>query len=380
MKSMFVGIYPYSAETEPFLRHTCLLNPNYKICALFAPSSWYSVGKKITSLDNDIVWMVMDLAELKRDGHCIDTLFIPNFNVTEEIEQFLVDEIEATIPYLKRIICAAQLTKQNVERLQTVCSKIESECIFENYNVLKKPRDYGIAPPTKQNPSLLTIDTPIVVIAGLWEETDKFEISLALRKKFLKNDFRVTQVGARNCCELFDFHSFPSFMFNPSIDAVDKVFYFNRWIRSLAATENPDVIILTIPGAIQDLNEQFTKGHGVLPYITLQAILVDFLIMCTPYGIDSVDALCELSTMCEYRFGANVDCFHMSNLSFDMFTSEERDKVMINHVYRESVSKHIEEFLKNSSLPIINAWDVQSIDMLFDLIVDKLSGEDFQIL
>jgi len=371
---MRVGVYPYNAEFEPFLRHTSLLDPAFKISALISPVGWGLVGQVIETGGGE--WAV--ISEFEPVLNDIDTVFIPAFHANENVETLIIKEIQTIVPQLGKIICAARLTVKNTESLQAACE--QAGCVFENLNISKSAEEYRLSRPTDQNPTIAPLETPIVVIAGLWEETDKFEASLVLREKFIENNYRITQVGSRNCCELFGFHSFPGFMLDPCVDAADKVVYLNRWIQQLAKTEKPDIIILTIPGAIQNLNEKFTKGFGILPHIVFQAVMADFFLFCTMYDEGSLQFLQEISTMCQYRFDCKVDCYHMSNLLFDLNASKERSQVMIDRVYRETVSEALDKGYKDSPIPIVNLLDQQSWDKLFELVMNKLSGEDFQIL
>jgi len=370
METMRVGVYPYNTEFDPFLRHTLLLNPAFQISTLISPAGWGLAGQIIGE------WTVVSTFEPILND--IDTVFIPAFHATEKVETLIVKEIESIVPSLKKVICAANLSAQNIECLQTTC--IKADCLFENLNVLKAPGAYGLTRPTEQNPPLEVLDVPIVAVVGIWEETDKFEASLVLREKFIQNGYRITQIGSRNCCELLSFHSFPGFMLDPGVDAVDKIIYFNRWIQQLAEAEEPDLILLTVPGAIQNLNETLTKGFGILPHLVFQAVMVDFLLFCTMCDEDSMQFLQEISTMCTYKFSCNVDCYHMSNLQFDLNTSKARGQVVINRIYRDMVSQILKKGSKDSPIPIVNVLEQASWDKLFDLVVGKLSGEDFQIV
>ena len=368
--AIHVGVYPYSIEFDPFLRHTSLLDPAFQISALISPAGWGLVGQVIGE------WTVMSTFEPALND--IDTVFIPAFHAAEKVETLIIKEIEAIVPRLKKVICAANLSAQNIESLQVTC--VQAGCLFENLNILKTPEAYGLTRPTEQNPPLEPLEVPIVAVVGLWEETDKFEASLVLREQFLQNGYRITQIGSRNCCELLGLHSFPGFMLDPGVDAVDKIIYFNRWVSQLAEAEEPDLILLTVPGAIQNLNETLTKGFGVLPHLVFQAVMVDFLLFCTICDEHSMQFLQEISTMCKYKFGCNVDCYHMSNLQFDLNASKALGRVVINRVYRDMVSQALEKGLKDSPLPIVNVFDQASKDKLFDFVVGRLSGEDFQIV
>jgi len=373
---MHVGVYPYSSEFDPLIRHANLLDPSFQIVALIAPTGWGMTGKQITNEAQDGKWIVA--SEFEPFLSNIDTVFIPDFHVDENVETKIIKKLEVVIPNLQRIICAANLAVRNKEHLKALC--VQSGCMFEDLNTQRELEEYGLVKQIAQHPSIHPINTPILVISGLWEETDKFELSLALREMFVKDGYNITQIGSRNCCELFGFHSFPDFMFDKHTDATDKIVYFNQWIKRLESIEKPDIIVLAVPGALQNLSEQVTRGFGVLPHIVFQAVVADFFLFCTMYGADSIEPLQELSTMCKHKFGCEIDMFHMANTYFDLIASEMNKQAVLNRVYRETVSQAIEENCKNSPIPIVNALDQPSLDVLYRSIINKLSGEDVQIV
>ena len=138
----------------------------------------------------------------------------------------------------------------------------------------------------------------------------------------------------------------------------------------------PDVILITIPGAMQDFNEKFTRGFGLLHHLVFQAVMPDVILMCTFYLRESEKALEELSMSCKYRFGAPVDMFHMSNLFIDFQESEERNRIVTNSIYREMVSETVAKDFSNSSVPVFNGVDSQECDRMYEMLMEKLMPKD----
>lgn len=370
---MHVGVYPYSMEVDPILRHSHLLSSSYDICALVSPRGWGLSGHKVLFKHNKKELTVN--TEFETFVEDIDTIFIPEFNVSEAVETKIIEKISSVVSRVKKVICSAKLSEKNKINLIRHCEQMD--CVWEDLNKSNSIEHYGLSRYIEENPPLEKVDTPILAIAGLWEDTDKFETSLAIRDMFINSEYRISQVGSRNCCEMFGFHSFPSFMWDKNIDAADKVCFLNRWIKQLIDKEKSDLLILTVPGCIQNLNEVFTRGFGLVPHIVFQAILVDYLIFCTMYDYNSIEFLQEISKMCKYRFGVEVDCFHMSNLFFDLASSQEQSKVVVNHVCRSTVTKTLE--MNFGSVQIFNMLDTSSQKRVFELIKKRLTGDDFPI-
>lgn len=370
-------IFPYGHDCEPIVRHISLMESCYEVVALVSPGGWGFAGKNIM-LDNEKILSVY--GSPKEVIEEFDSLFIPDFEVVnEKVESRLVDEMVRLIPRLSHICCAACLTEANNKRLKDACNHSQT-CDFLDYSEYKGAEAYGLTEPVVKFPSLQIIDVPVIIVAGVWEKTDKFEISLALRERFLRDNYYVSQVGSKSYCEMMGFHSFPGFMFRKDIDAAQKVVYFNRWIKKIVREEQADLVLITIPGAIQDLNAQFTRGFGILHHQVFQAVTPDFLVMCTFYMADLKEVLDEMSKFCKYRFGATVDVFHMSNLFIDLNDSEQRKQIVTNSIYRETVSAAINKGFTSSSIPIFNGVDSEECDKIYKIIMDKLLPKETQVV
>lgn len=371
---MRMVIFPYGYDCEPIIRHTNLLESRYEIVALVSPGGWGLAGKNITLESGRTLPIHESMKEVTEE---FDSLFIPTFEAgSEKVENRLVDEIVKIIPCLSYVVCAARLTETNCKKLEEVCSQSEPSSVFIDFLKDKEHEVYGLKAPVEKYPSLQMLDVPVVMIAGMWEKTDKFEISLALRERFLKNGYRVSQIGSQDCCEMLGFHSFPRFMIQKDIDAAEKVVYFNRWIWQMVRKEQPDLVLITIPGATQDFNDQFTRGFGMLHHQVFRAVTPDILVMCTFYIPDSKEILEDISTLCKCRFDATVDAFHMSNLFIDINESEECNHIVTNSIYRETVSEAISKKFTDSSIPIFNGLDSVDCDRMFNVIIEKLIPKD----
>lgn len=372
-------IFPYGHDFEPVIRHAGLLDTRYEIVALVSPGGWGLSGKEIVMRNTGRMLHIYERIQDVTEEY--DSLFIPSIETPdEEVENRLVDEMVKMISHLSHIVCAARLTDTNRKKLQNACRLTKSLCDFEDFSEHKEPKAYGLTEAVEQFPSLQTLDIPVVMVAGVWEKTDKFEVSLALREQFLKEGYRLSQVGSRNGCEMLGFHSFPGFMFRKDVDAIDKIIYFNQWIVQIAEKEQPDMMMITIPGAMQNYNEQLTRGFGMLHHQVFQAVTPDILVMCTFYMSVEKDILEELSRLCEYKFGIPVDAFHMSNLFIDRNESEEQRQIVTNSIYRKFVSETIMERCLDCSVPIFNMLETGECERMADMILGKLTPKDVQVI
>lgn len=372
---MHMLVFPYGNDCEPIIRHAGMLEPSYEIAALVSPGGWGFAGKNIRlGSGRDMLPVHETFEEVTEE---FDSLFIPPFEtVAERVENRLVDKMLLLIPRLSHVLCAARLTEANRKKIAEACCHASQSCEFLDFCEHKTLESYGLTVPIEKYPSLKLLDVPVVVVAGLWEKIDKFEISLLLRERFMQDGYRVLQIGSRDECEMLGFHSFPQFMYQKDLDGAIKVTCFNRWIEKMVQREQPDVVLLTVPGALQDFNEQFTRGYGLLHQEVFQAVVPDALVMCTFYVSESLQALEDISVSCKYKFDIPVDVFHMSNLYIDVSDSEEFSRIVTNSIYRETVSETVAQKFRDSYIPVFNGLDPDECDRMYGVLIEKLAPKD----
>ena len=234
-------LYPYAKEAEPIARHADLLK-EMQLTALISPRSFGYVGSAVALADGEALLVTDDIMEAAGKA---DVLLVPEFSASARTEAGYIDRLCRLAPHLRTLLCAARLRPQSRERLAECCAAHGCALRFPTGDTMFT----GAQAAGLDRLELLTV--PIVLVAGMWEGTDKFEVSLSLRQKLLADGYRVSQIGARSYCELFGFHSFPAFMYDPTVDETQKILLFNRFVYAVCREEKPDILLLTIPGGIQ---------------------------------------------------------------------------------------------------------------------------------
>ena len=366
MKKMV--IYPYGNKAEPLVRHFNLLQ-EYELAGLISPNGWGLVGETIGINQRGKPVNLTIQADFSGLNESTDTVLIPDVEIDEKYENRLVDELIQQIPKIKEILCAFSLSAQSLKKIEEACTINNSVFTVINQSDFQSQPDK-----TQEDVEFYSINVPVITIMSQWNDMDKLEISLLLRDKFIRDGYSVSQVGSRAYAELFGFSAFPGFMTEPVIGEENKVIMFNHFIEKMSRIESPDVIIITIPGAMQNMNQEHLNGFGILPYLTTQAITTDILIASVFYNPGSVQYLAEMSNLCTYKVGAPIDCCHMTNMFIDMASTKEKKKVVINKVYRESVQETVEKNAKLSSVPLFNMYSEEEAEKAYQSILKKLSG------
>lgn len=367
-------IYPYDMEFTPVLRHRSLLT-EYDISCLVSPNGWGFTGKDAGIADRGPDIGITVSSDFEKALDLCDTVMIVESHLPFDFEKYIFKKIISAVKSKKNIICSLSLNKEAIEKISSMCN---CEGVYFKYfdgNQSFLSEDIVI-----EDESIEEIDIPVILTVGIDEKTNKFEIQLALRDKIQKSGYKISQIGTRPYCEMLGFHPFPSFMYGNEISDVNKVLMFNRYIKNIEKTEEPDVIIIGVPGGVMPYNRMITNKFGLLAFEVSQAVIPDVVIAsllyedCKPEGFD------EYTNLFKYKLGFEVDFFNISNMQFDWLkANEEYVKSYISLDYR-FIDEKKTNFTKNK-IPVFNILNKDDSDSIAKQTIEKLTGyADVQIV
>ncbi|NFG63093.1 TIGR04066 family peptide maturation system protein [Clostridium sp. CMCC3677] len=356
-------IYPFDVESVPLIRHSNLMN-NYKIVNIISPNGWGLCGKDAGDSDNgQPVGIIIDSDFNKALENC-DTVFFTNSSMKMNLDKFVYPKIIKAAQSSKNIICTIKLENEMIDKISNICNKNN---IFFKY--FTDESDSIISPKTEK---IYPINTPIILVFGLCERTNKFEIQLNLRENLEKMGYKVSQIGTRQYCELMEFHSFPKFMNSKSITESEKVILFNHYIKNIENKEVPDVIVIGVPGGIMPINHEFTNRFGILAYEVSQAVMPDVVVLSTLYSSSSPEILKLLSKSCKYKFGYDIDCYNISNTSLNIGASKYEESLQYN-VMNLDVINEKKKMYQKLDRPAYNILDKNDAQNMTNFLVNKLA-------
>ena len=207
--------------------------------------------------------------------------------------------------------------------------------------------------------------SPVVFVMGITPYTEKFHIQLLLRKRFLDEGYKVSQIGSKPYSSLFGFHSFPLFM-SETIDNTQKILQFRKYVKYIELKEKPDVIVIGIPGGIMSVNRKHHFDFGLTAYMISHAVEPDYVIMNMLYNQNyTQEQLDEINQTCIHKFNWEIDSFHLSNSLLDP----------------ASLKSEILKFIKIGNKKYLNnveeLYDLMSpvdMDRMYKNMIDKLSS------
>lgn len=221
--------------------------------------------------------------------------------------------------------------------------------------------------------NLYEIRVPVITVLSQGDRTDQLAIELALRGYFIDKGYSVSQVGTHEASRLMGFPSMPNFLFE-SRDAYDKTLKFNHYIKELTEKEQPDLLILGVPGAIMKYNNKLLNGLGYIPFVVCNAVRSDLQILSMYHNIYNTSYFNEVEQYGFYRLCAPIRLFNISNVGFIPNLSSEIPIEKYLDLNSEFVINSVQNDIDYGEYYLFNALDYESAKQACSAIEDILSN------
>lgn len=223
---------------------------------------------------------------------------------------------------------------------------------------------------TPQNSEPFSIDVPVVMVFGLGENCEKWDIQLGLYDYFTQKGYKATLISSNMISRIMGLRTLPACLDSPGLTFSQQVKSLNAFIKKVELEEKPNLIILGVPGGIMKYSKSVPNGYGYLPFLISNATVPDVSILslyCGEYGQEHIK---EVKSSCFYRFGARVNYFHISQKVFNYDFETKR----INY-YSVDVPYLIEKIIRpREAMPAFNILDEQSREKVFESIMKELQS------
>jgi peptide maturation system protein (TIGR04066 family) len=279
-----------------------------------------------------------------------------------EFSELVYEKMIYSMEQKKNIICLFKLEDEvEVLIIQTCKNK---GITYKNYCNSKE-----VYPEVKDN-KLHKINVPILLICGISEYTNKFELQLKARNEFLKRGYNVSQVGSKEYSRLFGMHNFPEFMFSNMQD-VDKIYRFNSYIKEIENTEEPEILIIGVPGGAMQYDADHPNGFGIINYLVSNALTVDVTMLSLAFNEYDESFWDFAENYMKYRYEYPVQSFHLSNIFHDVYGDERNDQERLVYINQNKVNEKIASFDRKD---VFNLNNEEAFIKTVDEIIDYLSN------
>lgn len=162
------------------------------------------------------------------------------------------------------------------------------------------------------SPMLLSVNTPVIAIAGLGQNCGKFECALELKEYVDSLGYQCVALSGNSLAQYSGMELLPEFLFDDEVAYPTKILRFNRWIYALCKEKNPDLLLLEIPGGIMPLSAKDTNFFAEIPLVISNAVDIDMGILAAYYINAPLDFLDNIAQFCRQKFNLSIKAFYVA--------------------------------------------------------------------
>ena len=362
-------IYPYNEQFTPILRNTSFVKSYNKIY-LSSLSGWGFCNEDAGYVDGgDNLGIIVDNRFEEYFNECETVMFVdPDYPI--DYDKFIYPRIYKAIDKGKNIICLINL-KDKLHEIKKYCEI--KKVSFKNYSDSNLDTSTFAGNNIEEN-EILDLNTPIISVVGLSDNTDKFALQLEIKTELEDMGYKVSYIGSREYCEFFGAHSFPKFMFDKNMSESDKIYLFNKLVKYIETKENPDVIIIGVPGGILPHNKKISNNFGITAYEVFQSITSDALVLSVFHEEYNEKFFKSINNNIKYRFGIEIDVINILNKKVDWgeMMAIQPKKISCTTINKEYLKESVAQLKSLTQIPIYNLHDKTNNPKITEILVNKL--------
>lgn len=319
---------------------------------LISPKGWGLEGKHV-NIDKNTYIVKSEYVEELAEVHLI------NSRLDISIEDILVALKQINIG---RLIIHRHLTYKEKELLET-----QLEVFPEKINE-------KIIGNLDEEEILFDINIPIVLVTGISEYTNKFDVQIDLYSRFKKEGYSVGWIGSRKEAVLCGGESIPEWLYGTQLSFKDKIVYFNHYVKEYIEKNKNEVLIIGIPGEVC-INDNYFIGHaGELATIISQAVNASATIVCMMFD-ENIEKKTKIwGNYIEGKLGVQIKCFAITNRLYDYNESDVVRKIKYTTLNNQTIQKMVKIF---DGVYMISLDEEK--DRLFDALIAELSEEENEL-
>lgn len=322
-------VYPYSLLSAPVVRHL-VWKDDIIITAAVIPGRWCPENADASYVDeNEYIGVPIKHSFEDALKNCNTVIWTEYDYCDDDCPKEVRQNIIKALLEHKNVICCTKLTDAEISEFTDIA--FLGETVFDYIPVHAEKK---ILP----NVSKDRIRVPIVAVMGVSNNCLKFETQLFLRRHFIDEGYKISQIGSRSGCEILGFHSFPDFMYE-NISEKEKTDVFLSYVTEIQNNENPDVIIIGIPGGIYPLSLDHTFNYGITAYEVCNAIQVDCTVLNVWCDSCSEKLLENMKNVLKYRYNSELDCVCLSNISVNKSDLMDKGHILGYNIYSSTESE-----------------------------------------
>lgn len=355
------AIYPFCPEILPAVKLFEALQETYSVRYLVSPRGFGYTGRDAGYACNhpDTGLTVSD--EIPYEASDWDTLilFSPMLKKTAVLWKDIVRQTAShgkNIVYLQR---DGENLPEEIEQLQQYNAK--------NITV----RKYTWEQSDEEEHIFHEPEAPVVLVGGLLEEADCFEVLLQLCLKMKREGWKPAVFSRHPVGSLFGFYSLDHIWNQGVYKEAEKIKQINYYINDVARKTGSNIILIEAPDPLMKYNDYALNDFGIRTYMLCQSMTPDFLIGCIPFEVAEQDFLKAVGQDFERRLGTGLCAVHVSNVLLDSFDAMQKKEMEILRANLDFVRQKLNGQGEDdhTAVPVFNVVE-NGIDGLYDVLMN----------
>ena len=350
-----VLVYPYNKLYQSYV-WTGEIDENKRIHSLVSPNGWGLEGKEVKYDKGKYVINSNFSSELKK---CSTVWFVED-DIHLLPETVLLSKVIEAIKNKKNIIYTRYKDKLMYDKVMNLIPNLIKHSICCS----RKTTNENV------NNFCYSIKVPVVAILGIEENVQKFDVQVALWRKFRELDYNVEAISTRLDSEIIGINSIPKFMLETGMSDTDKIIQYNHYVKQIEITKKPDLIIIGVPGSVLPFDKANHNNFGTMAFLISMAVPVDYAILCSPFYKNTDFDFTELKRDIFYKFGFEVVFCHIAPVALDLRSIYEDYIRRFFTIKEEYIQTELDKFEKTDVGFLL---DPSNLDKVSSLILDVLS-------
>lgn len=312
-----VLFYPYDYQSNIYMRFPELLGNIEEIVLMSFPGSGM-IGKDASIVDkskNSNIPIICD-TEWESVVEQVTAVYFLNSAFEIDIEKQILPKIINVLEKNKKVFCDIPLEQEYVDQIM-VHTNMDNDFQYYFSEIIDVSSEIDISLTSE----IHKFTTPIVMVMGLTERTNKRIAQLSLKRDLEESGYSVSCILSSGNGERFGAHSYPLWMFDEGMGEASKIVAFNKYIKDIEKKEAPDLIVIGVPGSIFPYNNHFTNYFGIQAFLVTRAVEPDGIICCSNYIEFTKEFFEHVKKTISITFSTKVLGFALNNMIYDSRTT-----------------------------------------------------------
>ncbi|WP_027183710.1 TIGR04066 family peptide maturation system protein [Desulfovibrio inopinatus] len=359
-------IYPYDWKSLPLVRNKGSIK-GLDITQCVSPVGWGLDGIDAGHLDHGETLTLPITSDFQQALGRADTVLFAHHDRESALQHAdLIEKIEQAIDEKKHIVCTVDLTQSEYEDLDRRC--LQNKCNFTYFNTNLYQNSAMKQEMQGKKLLLKTITVPVIMVFGLTERVGSLDTQLALVNYLKSIGYKSSLISSRSDGSLFGVHSMPGFMLSHEFTSSEKIILFNHYLKNVEKTEDPDVLIVGVPGGLLPITNRETQNFGTLAYKITRAAQPDASLVCLASAHYTPEYFNRLTPLLTHRFSMDIVGYLAHNVVLDFLSGEDslddpRFTVVDHQMVADAIPKELADIV----------YTKQTREQLFEAVVEKLA-------